>query len=131
MSMTDFKTVDQYIAARPKPTQAVLRRVRKTILQALPEAEEVISYKIPAYKLQGRIVLYFAAWKRHYSIYPAGERLVAAFGNELASYAVGKGTIRFSLAEPVPVRLIERIAKFRERERASGAKLRAGLRPDR
>jgi uncharacterized protein YdhG (YjbR/CyaY superfamily) len=121
MTMTDFKTVDQYIAAQPKPTQAVLRRVRKTIRQALPKAEEVISYKIPAYKLQGKTVLYFAGWKQHYSLYPAGERLVAAFGSELASYVVSKGTIRFLLSEPVPAKLIERIAKFRAKETA-GAK---------
>ena len=61
-------------------------------------------------------MLYFAGWKQHYSLYPAGERLVAAFKDQLASYKVSKGTIRFPLSEPVPVKLIERIAKFRAEE---------------
>jgi uncharacterized protein YdhG (YjbR/CyaY superfamily) len=90
--------------------------VRSTLRKALPGAEEVISYKIPAYRLHGEIVLYFAGWKQHYSLYPAGERMVAAFKDQLASYRVSKGTIRFPLSEPVPVKLIERIAKFRAEE---------------
>ena len=85
--------------------------------KALPKAEEVISYQIPAYKLNGRIVIYFAGWKEHYSIYPAQRRLVAAFRERLAPYEVNnKGTIRFPLSEPVPARLIEAIAKFRAKE---------------
>jgi uncharacterized protein YdhG (YjbR/CyaY superfamily) len=84
----------------------------------------VISYKIPAYKLHGGIALYFAGWKQHYSLYPAGERLVAALKDQLASYKVSKGTIRFPLSEPVPVRLIERIARFRAKEAAQRQKLR-------
>ena len=116
MSKIDFKTVDEYIAGQPETAQVVLVRVRSTIRKALPRAEEVISYKIPAYKLQGVIVLYFAGWKRHYSLYPASQHLVAAFKDELAQYNVSKGTIRFPLSEPVPARLIERIAKFRRSE---------------
>jgi len=116
MAKTNFKTVDDYLAAQPKPAQAVLERVRSAIRKALPQAEEVISYKIPAYKLHGGIVLYFAGWKQHYSLYPAGERLARAFKTELAPYKLSKGTIRFPLSEPVPAKLIERIAKFREKE---------------
>ncbi|HEY4762060.1 MAG TPA: DUF1801 domain-containing protein, partial [Candidatus Sulfotelmatobacter sp.] len=81
--------------------------------KALPGAEEVISYKIPAYRLHGGIVLYFAGWKQHYSLYPAGESMVSALKDQLASYKV---TIRFPLSEPVPVRLLERIAKFHAEE---------------
>lgn len=125
MSTNDVRTVDQYIAAQPKPTQTVLGRVRQTIREALPEAEEVISYKIPAYKLQGGIVLYVAGWKRHYSLYPVGPRLAAAFGKELAPYLAGKGTVRFSLSGEVPVKLIERIAKFRAKEFAEHKKTAA------
>jgi uncharacterized protein YdhG (YjbR/CyaY superfamily) len=90
--------------------------VRRTLRKALPGAEEVISYKIPAYRLHGGIVLNFAGWKQHYSLYPAGERMVAALKDQLASYKVSKGTIRFPLSEPVPVKLIERIAKSRAEE---------------
>lgn len=83
---------------------------------ALPGALEVISYKMPSYEVNGFNVLYFAGWKKHYSLYPAGERVVAAFQAELAAYEVSKGTIRFPLGEPVPVNLIERIAEFRAKE---------------
>jgi uncharacterized protein YdhG (YjbR/CyaY superfamily) len=116
MGKANFKNVDDYISAQPETAQVVLQLVRSTLRKALPAAEEVISYKIPAYRLRGRIVLYFAGWKRHYSLYPAGERMVAAFEDQLASYKVSKGTIRFPLSEPVPVKLIERIAKFRAKE---------------
>ena len=90
--------------------------MRSTIRNAVPGAEELISYKIPTYKLHGAPVLYFAGWKQHYSLYPATDRLVAAFKDNLAPYKVSKGTIRFPLSEPVPVKLIERIARFRAKE---------------
>ena len=109
-----FKSVDEYIAAQPG--RKALRQVRSTIRKALPKAEEVISYNIPAYKLHDERVIYFAGWKEHFSLYPAGARLAAAFKKELAPYELRKGTIRFPLSEPVPIKLISRIAKFRERE---------------
>ncbi len=122
MAGTDFKSVDEYIASQPKEVQGVLRRVRSTIREAVPDAEEVISYKIPTYKLHGRPVLYFAGWKQHYSLYPASERVVTAFKDEVALYEVNKGTIRFPLIQPVPVELIGRIAKFRAKEVAEHEK---------
>jgi uncharacterized protein YdhG (YjbR/CyaY superfamily) len=91
-----------------------LQRVRQTIRKAIPGAEETISYKMPTYKLDGRAVLYFAGWKKHYSLYPLTARVEAAF--DLSRYDVEKGTIRFPLAEPVPVKLIEGIAKLRALE---------------
>ncbi len=122
MAKTDFKSVDEYIATLPEDVQAILQRVRSTIRKALPGAEEVISYQIPAYRLHGGTVLYFAGWKRHYSLYPATDHVVEAFKDDLAPYEVDKGTIRFPLSQPVPVKLIERIAKFRAREAAERAK---------
>jgi uncharacterized protein YdhG (YjbR/CyaY superfamily) len=116
MTKNGFKTVDEYIAAQPEAAQGVLATVRSAIRKALPKAEEVISYKIPAYKLKGAAVLYFAGWKQHYSLYPAGHQLVAAFKGELTPYKISKGTIRFPLDEPVPFKLIERIAKLRATE---------------
>jgi len=125
MAKTDFKTVDEYIRSQPGAVQAILEQVRSAIREAIPEAEEVISYQIPAFKLhERRPVLYFAGWKEHYSLYPAGTRLVEAFKDELAPYQVSKGTIRFPLSEPVPVKLIERIAKFRAKE-TEGAKAKS------
>jgi uncharacterized protein YdhG (YjbR/CyaY superfamily) len=121
MAKTDYKSVDQYIAAQPEATQGLLGRVRDTIRKALPDAAEVISYQIPAYKLPGGTVLYFAGWKQHYSVYPATEKVVAAFKGELAPYELSKGTIRFPLGKPVPVRLIAGIAKLRAKEVAAKA----------
>jgi uncharacterized protein YdhG (YjbR/CyaY superfamily) len=127
MAKSDFKSVDEYIASQPDSVQGILERVRSTIRKAVPEAEEVISYKIPAYKLQAGPMLYFAGWKQHFSLYPATANVVAAFKDEIALYVVSKGTIRFPLSQPVPVKVIGRIAKFRakevaEREKASAAK---------
>ena len=99
--------VPSHFASQPEAVQGVLKRVRSTIRKAVPGAEEVISYQIPTYKLHGRPVLYFAGWKQHYSLYPSTDRLVAAFKDDLAPYEVNKGTIRFPLSEPVPVKLIE------------------------
>ena len=127
MGKTDFKSVDEYIAAQPDAVQTILGRVRSAIRKAMPGADEVISYEIPTYKLNGRAMLHFAGWKQHYSLYPAGERLVAAFKDELASYTVDKGTIRFPLSQPVPVKLIERIAKFRAQEVAARQKQATSL----
>ena len=114
--MPAHASVDDYIASQPEAAQRVLRRVRRTIRKAVPDFEEGISYQIPAYRLQGRTVLYFAGWKQHYSLYPATARLVAAFRKDLAPYEVSKGTIRFPLSEAVPVALIEGIARFRANE---------------
>lgn len=121
MARTDFKSVDEYIATHPEEVQAVLQCVRATIRRAVPGAEEGISYQIPTYKLNNRYVVYFAGWKRHYSLYPAGDRLVAALKDDLAPYEISRGTIRFPLSQPVPVNLIERIAKFRATEAAERA----------
>lgn len=116
MAKANFKNVDEYIAAQRQAAQAVLEHVRSVIRKALPRAEEVISYNMPTYKLPGGAVLYFAGWKQHYSLYPAGQRLLASFKDELARYKVSKGTIRFPLSEPVPVNLIEVIVRFRATE---------------
>jgi uncharacterized protein YdhG (YjbR/CyaY superfamily) len=125
------RDIDEYIAGFPPAVQAVLERVRRTIRKAIPRAVEAISYRIPTYKLDGRYVLYFAGWKEHYSLYPSTDRLVAALKDDLAPYEVNnKGTIRFPLSRPVPVKLIADIAKFRAKEvaerRATKTRERAG-----
>jgi uncharacterized protein YdhG (YjbR/CyaY superfamily) len=111
-----LKSVDQYIATRPEDVQAILQNVRSAIRKAVPRAEEVISYQIPAYKLPSGTVLWFAGWKQHYSLYPATDGVVEALRDSLAPYKVNKGTIRFPLSQPVPLKLIERIAKLRAKE---------------
>ena len=111
--------------SQPEAVQGILKRVRSTIRKAVPGAEEVISYQIPTYKLRGDPVIYFAGWKQHYSLYPATGHVVAAFKDELAPYEVSKGTIRFPISEPVPVELIEGIAKVRAKEVAAREKAKA------
>ena len=115
-SRTTPSSVATYISGFPRPVQTILKRVRAIVRKAVPEAEESISYQIPTYKLKGRPVIYFAAFKEHYSIYPSNTRLVAAFKDQLEGYEQSKGTIRFPLSEPVPVTLVAAIAKFRAKE---------------
>jgi uncharacterized protein YdhG (YjbR/CyaY superfamily) len=126
MAKTDFKTVDDYLATQPPAAQAVLRQVRAAIRGAIPDAQEVISYQIPAYKVDGVTAIFFAGWKDHFSLYPAGAELVAAFKDELAPYEVNqKGTLRVPLSVPVPADLIARIARFRAQAAAAEAAARA------
>lgn len=123
MTKTNFTSVDQYIAAQPEPTRGVLERVRSTIRKAVPRAEEVISYQMPTYELEGHAVLHLAGWKHHYSLYPASDGVLAAFEEALAPFEVNdKGTMRFPLSQPVPVKLIAGIAKLRAKEVAEKAK---------
>jgi uncharacterized protein YdhG (YjbR/CyaY superfamily) len=124
-------TVDAYLAAQPPPARTVLERVRAVIRKALPGAVEGISYRIPVYKLDGVMVLYFAGFRRHYSLYPATARVLAALGDELAGSLHSKATIRFSYEDPVPTRLVARIAKLRAAEVAELRAARVGARPKR
>jgi uncharacterized protein YdhG (YjbR/CyaY superfamily) len=116
MPKTEITSVVEYIASQPQSARGALRRVRSAIRKGVPRAEELISYKMPTYKLHGRAVLFFAAWKQHYSLYPASARVVAAFKDDLAPYKIIKATIRFPFSESVPAKLIERIARFRAKE---------------
>ncbi|HSY72625.1 MAG TPA: DUF1801 domain-containing protein [Alloacidobacterium sp.] len=120
-----FQSVDEYIASQPEAMQGALESVRSAIRKAVPKAQEVISYNIAAYKLDDGPFLWFAGWKRHYSLYPVGDRLVAVFKDDLTPYDVKKSTIRFPFSAPVPVKLIERIAKFRAKEAGQSAKAKA------
>lgn len=120
MKRPQFDSVASYLAAQPPRTRRALERVRGTLKKALPGATEGISYQIPVYKMDGVMVLFFAGFERHYSIYPTTPALLRELGTELAPLIQSK-TIRFSLDEPVPVRLITRIAKVRAAEAAQGA----------
>ena len=119
MAKTDYRSVDDYIAAHPASVQGILQEVRGVLRKALPKAEEVISYQIPAYKIDGAAVVYFSGWKGHYSLYPATKGVVAALEKELAAYDVEKATMRFPLDKPVPKRLIAAIARTRAAEAAA------------
>lgn len=110
MAKTIVRNVDEYIANFPRDVQATLETVRRTIQRAVPEAEELISYHMPAFRFHGRL-LYFAAYKNHYSLFGVRRD---HFKEQLARYeGTDRGTIRFPLDEPVPVKLIREIAKHR------------------
>jgi uncharacterized protein YdhG (YjbR/CyaY superfamily) len=111
------ETVKEYIDSFPKDTQKVLKEIRTTIKKLAPQAEEVISYAIPCFKLNGSPVIYFAGFKSHVSVYPA-PRGNEAFSEELAAYKGGKGTVQFPLDKPLPLDLIARMVKFRMKENA-------------
>jgi uncharacterized protein YdhG (YjbR/CyaY superfamily) len=104
-------TVDDYIAAFPKETQALLEAMRKTIREAAPEAREVISYQMPTYKLKGNLV-HFAGYKNHIGFYP-GSGAIAAFQKEIASYKSAKGSVQFPIDKPLPLDLVAQIVRFR------------------
>lgn len=108
-------TIDEYIATFPKDVQRILEEVRHTIHKAAPGVAEKISYQMPTFTLNGRYLVYFAAWKHHVGFYalPSGH---AAFKKELAPYKGAKGSVRFPLDEPMPLALIGRMVKFRVKE---------------
>jgi uncharacterized protein YdhG (YjbR/CyaY superfamily) len=119
MPKSAIPTVASYIADKPAPARRALNAMRGALRKAVPGAEEVISYGIPALKKDGRIVVFFAAWKEHCALYPVAGKLIAAFKDELAPYELShKGTVRFPLDRPVPAGLIGRIAKYRAGELA-------------
>lgn len=103
-----FNTVDEYIKTFPDDVQAILEKVRKTIRNVVPEGKEVISYQIPAVKVNGKNLIFFAAWKSHISLYPIPTG-TEAFRKEISQYIAGKGTLKFSLDKPIPYELIKKI----------------------
>ena len=114
-SKPKFTTMDAYIASVPKDIQDILEKIRQTIRKAAPDAVEAISYQIPTFKLNGKNLVHFAAWKDHIGFYatPSGN---AAFKKELSRYKVAKGSIQFPLDEPMPYDLVTKMAKFRVME---------------
>jgi uncharacterized protein YdhG (YjbR/CyaY superfamily) len=109
-----FETIDEYIAMFPCDVQAILEELRQTIRDSAPDAEEVISYQMPAFRLNG-ILVFFAAFKSHIGFYPTSSG-VSVFRKELSSYEVSKGTIRFPIDEPLPFDLIKKIVRYRVKE---------------
>ena len=119
------KNVDEYVAAQPKTAREVLNKLRSTIKAAAPKAEEVISYQMPAYKHYGMLV-YFAAWPNHIGFYPTSGG-IEAFKNELASYEMSKGTIKFPLDKTIPYSLISKIVKYRVKENEMKASIKKSV----
>jgi uncharacterized protein YdhG (YjbR/CyaY superfamily) len=111
--------VEDYLAALPEGSRAALEKLRKTIKAAAPSATEAISYQMPAFKDRGQVLVYYAAFKDHYSLFPASKAVVEAFAEELKPYSSGKGTIRFDTDKPLPTALVEKIVKARLEEIAA------------
>jgi len=112
--MAGFRSIDEYIAGFPEDIQRSLQGLRATIRAAAPGAVEKISYGIPTFYLHGNLV-HFAAFQKHIGFYPTSSG-IRAFKRELAAYELGRGTVRFPIGRPLPLRLVSRIVKFRVAE---------------
>jgi len=113
--------LDEYLDQQTPEMVKILLKVRKAIKRSAPKAEEVISYGMPAFKQDGMLV-YYAAFKKHYSLFPASTSAITAFKKKLSAYQTSKGTIKFDPARSVPVKLITEIVKFRVQENRHKAK---------
>ncbi len=108
-------TIDEYISLYPKSVQDILQRMRRTIQKAAPGAEEAIRYKMPTFRLNGKNLVFFAAFQHHIGFYPIPSG-ITAFKKELSRFKQGKGSIQFPLDEPIPYDLVSRIVAFRVKE---------------
>jgi uncharacterized protein YdhG (YjbR/CyaY superfamily) len=109
-----FKTIDEYFSVQTEDTSKLLKELRQTIRKAAPEAEEVISYNMPAFKLNGMLVWY-AAFKKHIGFYPRVSG-IEAFKKELSVYKNAKGSVQFPIDKPLPLNLVSKIVKYRVKE---------------
>jgi uncharacterized protein YdhG (YjbR/CyaY superfamily) len=116
---TGAKDVDAYLAKVPDDQRAVLEKIRETIRAAAPTATEGISYGFPTFKLEGRGLIWYAAWKKHCSIYPLTDGIQKAHGKDLEPFDTEKGTIRFTTEKPLPASLVRKLVKTRIAEVAA------------
>ena len=116
-------SIDEYIATFPEDVQAILQALRATIRAAAPDAEECISYQMPAFSLNGPLV-YFAALRNHIGLYPTSSG-IRAFRPELSAYKTSKGAVQFPIGDPLPMELISRIVKYRVAENLNSATAKA------
>jgi uncharacterized protein YdhG (YjbR/CyaY superfamily) len=118
--MTAVSSVDDYLATLPEDRRAGVESLRRTVAAAAPEAVETIAYQMPAFRSHGgQFLVSFASYRKHYSLFPASEAVVAALGDELTPYLAGKGTIRFPADRPIPVELVARVVAVRVAENAA------------
>ena len=116
----DYDTVEKYIASFSPEIRKALNEIRSTVRKTAPEAEETIAYRMPAYKLNGKPLVYFAAFKNHIGFYPT-PRGIEAFDKELKKYKHAKGSVQFPLDKPMPLALIKKMVKFRVKENTEKA----------
>jgi uncharacterized protein YdhG (YjbR/CyaY superfamily) len=115
--MSKTTTVDEYITSFPDDTQKLLEKIRRVLHEAIPNAEEKISYGVPTLRADDRNVVYFSGWKDHLAIYPRPHTPSGQLETQLEPYVTGKGTLRFALDQPVPYDLIKEVALALHRER--------------
>ncbi len=127
MVKTNFQSIDEYIAACPEQSQSYMQIIREMIKAVAPDAKEKISYQIACFELNGKNVVHFAGWKKHVSLYPTPEG-TDAFNKAIAKYAGGKGTTKFPLDEPLPMKLIQKAVKLLIANNLKNAKTSSGKR---
>jgi uncharacterized protein YdhG (YjbR/CyaY superfamily) len=115
-SMPDPATVDEYLAALPADRRGPMEDLRRTIRAAAPDATEVITYKMPGFKRNGRFLVSYDAFKQHYSLFPSSDPIIDALGDRVRPYLAGRGTLRFPADQPLPLDLITEIVKIRVAE---------------
>ena len=116
-----FTTIDEYIRTFPEEVQAELEKMKKAIQEAAPKATDTIRYQMPTFRLNGKNLVYFAAFKNHIGFYPVPSG-IEAFKKELSIYKQGKGSVQFPLDKPVPYELVKKIVKFRVAENMKESK---------
>jgi len=118
--MSGKSDVDEYIAALPEKQRLVVQQLREIVTGAAPDADEAISYKMPALKINDRFFMSYDAYKSHFSLFPWTDGMAETLGDEIRPYLSGKGTLRFSADQPLPTDLIRRIVEIRRQEFRAG-----------
>jgi len=121
--MADPTTVDEFFAALPEPKREAMEILRRTIRAAAPDADEVITYKMPGFMRHGRFLVSYDAFKTHYSLFPASDEVIRGLGDDIAPYIAGKSTIRFPASRPIPADLVTKVIRIRlaESDAAAGS----------
>jgi uncharacterized protein YdhG (YjbR/CyaY superfamily) len=108
--------IDAYLAALEEPKQSTLERLRRSIMEVVPEAEQGLAYGMPAFKVDGKTVAGFAAFKSHLSYLPHSGSVLAELGDDVAAYETSKGSLKFAVDQPLPKRLVKKLVTTRLRE---------------
>lgn len=116
MQKTKIKNIDDYLALQPERSMMALEKIRQAVRSVAPTAEEVISYGMPAFKYKGRMLLYFAGFKKHCSLFPGSKAVILKMKKELRSYKTSAGTISFTAEKPLPTALVKKIVRARVKE---------------